>query len=303
MAQQNVCEYFKFGYCKFLDTCRLMHIKEKCENQSCEIKSCNLRHPRTCKFYRDYRRCKYSEWCSYEHVENENENLVERINNLEKVNAEKDILIKALADKIKTIEEKLNLDLHDSNDDSEMERTFFNPLIRYQCDECDFVAKSSAGLQSHVKSKHVKMAEKTDKDTDIIVVEIHDLEEGRNVQKDVIESQDNDEFETLVIHAHAPPNEQHTPKLHRIDKKFNKLNVETPLRKYLERLKEVQKVKHVIVEPKPPFSRMFRPTTIEIEVKKSDIEKFSDIEAFIKKIGLYYLPDTLPENYPTIPQQ
>ena len=86
---------------------------------------------------------------------------------------------------------------------------------------------------------------------------------------------------------------------HGIDKKFNKLNVETPLKKYLERLKEIQKVNHVIVEPKDPFSRMFRPTTIEIEVNKSDI----DIEAFIKRIGLYHLSDTLPENYPTIPQQ
>ena len=68
------------------------------------------------------------------------------------------------------------------------------------------------------------------------VVETDNLE---NVQKDVIISQEDDEVETLVIHAHARPNEQHTPKLHRIDKKFNKLNVETPLRKYLARLREV----------------------------------------------------------------
>ena len=52
MAQQNVCEYFKFGHCKHADKCRLMHVKEKCENPSCEIKNCNLRHPRTCKYYR-----------------------------------------------------------------------------------------------------------------------------------------------------------------------------------------------------------------------------------------------------------
>ena len=72
MAHQNVCRYFKFGYCKFLEQCRLMHISEKCTNPSCEIKTCNLRHPKVCKFYRDYRRCKFGEWCYFLHKENEN---------------------------------------------------------------------------------------------------------------------------------------------------------------------------------------------------------------------------------------
>ena len=70
MAQQIVCSYFKFGYCKFLEKCRLVHIIEPCRNTSGGIKTCNLRHPKVCKFYRDYRRCKFWEWCYFLHREN-----------------------------------------------------------------------------------------------------------------------------------------------------------------------------------------------------------------------------------------
>ena len=46
MATQNVCRYFKFGFCKYLERCHFQHIKEKCEKHDCDVKSCNLRHPK-----------------------------------------------------------------------------------------------------------------------------------------------------------------------------------------------------------------------------------------------------------------
>ena len=33
MAAQNVCRYFKFGFCKFLERCRFMHVNEECVNK------------------------------------------------------------------------------------------------------------------------------------------------------------------------------------------------------------------------------------------------------------------------------
>ena len=52
-----------------------------------------LRHPRVCKYFREYNRCKFSEWCVYAHIvqdrdlENlkvENEKILEKITVLEK---------------------------------------------------------------------------------------------------------------------------------------------------------------------------------------------------------------------------
>ena len=70
MATQNVCGWNKFGYCKFSEKCRKMHIQEICDQSACDIKKCKLRHPRICKIYRDYKRCKFDP-CAFKHVENE----------------------------------------------------------------------------------------------------------------------------------------------------------------------------------------------------------------------------------------
>ena len=72
MAHQNVCKYFKFGFCKYTDTCRQSHVSEICENFTCEIGKCHLRHPKTCKYYSEFSRCKFSEYCLFKHVRNVN---------------------------------------------------------------------------------------------------------------------------------------------------------------------------------------------------------------------------------------
>ena len=67
MAEQKVCTHNKYGYCKFQEKCRNLHIKEKCENVECEIQNCVKRHPRECQYYRSYGRCKFSSYCFYDH--------------------------------------------------------------------------------------------------------------------------------------------------------------------------------------------------------------------------------------------
>ena len=103
MAHQNVCRYNKFGYCKFSEKCRMMHISEICTNTSCEIQNCNLRHPKMCKFFREYNRCKFGEWCYFLHTENKN---VEKkiIDDLEKDMNDK---IEGIRNKIEDIDEKI----------------------------------------------------------------------------------------------------------------------------------------------------------------------------------------------------
>ena len=43
MAQQNDCRFYKFGFCKYKDNCRNMHIHERRDNRSCEIKKTALK--------------------------------------------------------------------------------------------------------------------------------------------------------------------------------------------------------------------------------------------------------------------
>ena len=49
------------------EMCRNLHINDICENASCEIKRCNQRHPRECRYYREYSRCKFNP-CKFNHI-------------------------------------------------------------------------------------------------------------------------------------------------------------------------------------------------------------------------------------------
>ena len=67
MATQNTCFFNKYGFCKYLDKCRRYHENKKCEKLDCEIRDCPLRHPKVCRFFRDFRFCKFGEWCKFSH--------------------------------------------------------------------------------------------------------------------------------------------------------------------------------------------------------------------------------------------
>ena len=67
MPTRNICVYNKYGFCKYLETCRKYHENKKFENSDCEIRDCPLRHPKMCKFNRDFGFCKFSEWCKFSH--------------------------------------------------------------------------------------------------------------------------------------------------------------------------------------------------------------------------------------------
>ena len=111
MAHQNVCRYNKFGFCKFQEVCRKKHVNEKCNSSSCEITLCELRHPKICRYFRDHRRCKFGEYCYFEHKENEHgvfeqklNEMKTKIDKLEKKVIEKDDIIKNLVEKVENFE-------------------------------------------------------------------------------------------------------------------------------------------------------------------------------------------------------
>ena len=192
MAAQNVCRYFKFGFCKFREKCRFMHISEVCEDPSCEIKLCKFRHPRVCNYFRDYNRCKFSEWCAFKHVEKSNhgsdntKEIIEKLDSLTKLICEKDIIIKELVEKIKLIEEKLirneevDVNVVCEENDTEISTPGFH------CELCDFNGKTKAGLQAHIRAKHKKISEN-------IAIDIH--AKANNVSEPEIVEQEPEELE------------------------------------------------------------------------------------------------------------
>ena len=162
MATQNVCRYHKFGFCKYTEKWRFPYVKEECENKECEVRSCNLRHPEICSYYRDYRRCKFGEWCSFKHVEKTeiNKDVFEKLDRLEKLVKEKNSIIDILENKIKVIEEKLFINTDSTNEITEKESCEIEvkrvTVDIFKCDECGFESNSKKGLHIHTKKKHAK---------------------------------------------------------------------------------------------------------------------------------------------------
>ena len=93
MATPVICKFNQFGYCRYQEMCRKQHINKKCENSSCNRRTCTLRHPKICTFFRDYGYCKFGEFCKFIHSEQEkimdeykreNEMIVKKLANIEK---------------------------------------------------------------------------------------------------------------------------------------------------------------------------------------------------------------------------
>ena len=120
MATQIVCKFNKFGFCKFRESCRNQHIKEVCELSSCDITKCKFRHPHVCKYYRDFGRCKYSEFCLYAHIDKENisdisRTLNNKIEDLEINIQKKDKDIEGFSHRIESLEMKMIEQQHKSD--------------------------------------------------------------------------------------------------------------------------------------------------------------------------------------------
>jgi len=109
-----VCRFNQFGFCRFGNLCFRKHENQKCENVSCDVKRCSFRHPRKCRYYLEYKNCKFGSYCKYSHdltpmdthVE-EIDKLKKNIDDLKKVIAEKDTELKEKDEEIKRIEKRI----------------------------------------------------------------------------------------------------------------------------------------------------------------------------------------------------
>ena len=117
MAAPTLCLWNKFGYCRYSERCRKHHVNEICQKSSCETFTCRQRHPNPCKFYVNYKRCKFSP-CAFKHeevapredsrdFEKEIKMISDKMNDLENIIHKKDSQIQDMASKISSLENKL----------------------------------------------------------------------------------------------------------------------------------------------------------------------------------------------------
>ena len=108
---ETICKYNQYGFCKHRMNCRKQHVMEVCSNHQCNNLTCTLRHPRPCKFFLNYGRCKFEDACAFLHIRNgvtsqEFENLKEKTNRIEELFNETENNLKAAKARIAFIEEQ-----------------------------------------------------------------------------------------------------------------------------------------------------------------------------------------------------
>ena len=115
MANTVICLYHKYGFCKYKETCRHRHIDVVCDKHDCEHQTCSNRHPRRCRYFQQFGRCKFGTYCAFLHVplhddhidlENEMKSMEAQISSLEKLVSDRDSRLEALENKMKSIEEE-----------------------------------------------------------------------------------------------------------------------------------------------------------------------------------------------------
>ena len=77
--REDVCRKNKHGYCMYGDTCHFRHIDEVCSDKICNVFNCEKRHPKLCKFFREYHRCKFTTFCRYSHTVTDNDEQIKEI--------------------------------------------------------------------------------------------------------------------------------------------------------------------------------------------------------------------------------
>ena len=67
MATETICKFNQSGFCKFQSHCRKQHYMEICTNTQCSMVTCVYSHPRLCRYFNNFGRCKFEESCAYLH--------------------------------------------------------------------------------------------------------------------------------------------------------------------------------------------------------------------------------------------
>ena len=195
MTQTGVCFKFKFGFCKFKEKCVYRHVTLVCDDHKCDVSQCEKRHPKICRFYRDYKKCKFTVGCMYKHenqyeifekfekkleeikcnhsnidIKKMTKNAEEKIERLERIIETQRKHIEENNAKIASLELRLDeFEKKSSNEKKSKDKKIkeLENLIKsknekevkahFKCEYCDFETPSERGLNVHIKRKHTNM--------------------------------------------------------------------------------------------------------------------------------------------------
>ena len=97
-----------------------------CEDENCEIKSCLSRHPKACRYFSEFKMCKFGEYCHFTHKVSaddskcEMEDTVDKVETIEKVLSEHGIHMekhKAISTSMHESIQNLTLELEIKDDE------------------------------------------------------------------------------------------------------------------------------------------------------------------------------------------
>ena len=162
-AEDLCCKHNYYGHCKYESTCHKRHLSETCSNFPCRNQNCEKRHPYLCRYFENFNKCKFGNKCSYLHRENQSYLNLKEIQMMKeqimKLQVEKEYLEKIIIKldnmekEIKNLREKFEKsETIETKADTEEEND--NADENYQCEFCDFKAKSDGGLKTHKRAKH-----------------------------------------------------------------------------------------------------------------------------------------------------
>ena len=63
MAATSIFLPNKYGFCKHTKK----HVEKICNEEECNVDECEKGHPRGCRYFRTYKRCKFGDYCAFDH--------------------------------------------------------------------------------------------------------------------------------------------------------------------------------------------------------------------------------------------
>ena len=103
--EEVICQYDKFGYCRYQKECKKRHLSRECEDldDCANSRSCQKRHPKRCKKYASGN-CRFGNDCAYKHQKptknQDHEDLKVKLEKVEKV-------LHAMTRKVLSLEEEV----------------------------------------------------------------------------------------------------------------------------------------------------------------------------------------------------